>query len=228
MSRGSKLFLRKIYTEWYETIIKEASLLNEGKLLEIGSGDGFLKEIHSEFITSDIRHLPHLDMIIDAEKIPFDDEELSCIGMTNVFHHIPRPYLFLREAERTLKPGGKVIMVEPTNTLFSRFVYKNFHFEPFDEKGGREIREGAIANQALPYIYFERDRHWFETTFTQLKIEKIEYHTAFRYIISGGMSMRQLLPSFSYPVIHGLELMLHPLRNQIAMFSTIILKKLMD
>ena len=119
-------------------------------------------------VTSDILSLPNVDKVFSAEELPFNENELASIVMLNVFHHIPKPYLFLKEAERTLVKGGKIIMIEPANSALARFIYKRFHHEPFDEKGGREIEAGnplSNSNQALPYIYFERDLNLFKTQF---------------------------------------------------------------
>ena len=33
-------------------------------------------------------------------------------------------------------------MIEPANSVLGRFIYKNFHHEPFDETGEREIKPG--------------------------------------------------------------------------------------
>lgn len=219
----SKPFLKKIYLYWYSFFTEGAKALPEGTLLEIGSGGGFLKEVMPNIVTSDIQPLPHCDKVFSAEAIPFPDNSVAGIFMVNVFHHIPKPHLFLKEAERVLKPGGKIIMVEPANSPWSRLINKNFHHEPFDEKGGWEIAStGPMSgsNQALPYIYFERDRQKTEQTFRQLTVEKITYHSPVSYIISGGVSRHAMLPSFSYGIIHVLEKACSPLARLMGMFMT--------
>jgi SAM-dependent methyltransferase len=225
----SKVFLKKIYTKWYADFVNKIPGLPAGKLLEIGSGGGFLKELIPELITSDIMPLDHCDMIISAEEMPFEKNELSGIFMLNVFHHIPKPYLFLKEAERTLKPGGKIIMIEPANSAFGRWIYKTFHHEPFDIKGDWEIASSGPlsgSNQALPHIYFERDRKKFEQQFTQLKIQSINYHTPVLYLLSGGVSRKALMPVWAFPFWNFIEKMLHPIRRQLGMFQTIEILKI--
>src|SRR6187402_25446 len=111
-----KPFLKKLYNDWYDVFIKKAKEIKTGKYLEIGSGGGFLKEVFPEVITSDILNLPGVDQVFSAEELPFKENELASIMMLNVFHHIPKPYLFLKEAERTLVKGGKIIMIEPANS----------------------------------------------------------------------------------------------------------------
>jgi len=223
-----KPFLKRLYNDWYAIFIKKAKEIKNGKHLEIGSGGGFLKEVFPEVITSDILALPNVDMVFSAEEMPFKENELASIVMLNVFHHIPKPYLFLKEAERTLVKGGKIIMTEPANSALGRFIYKRFHHEPFEENGPREIKAGnplSNSNQALPHIYFERDLELFKKEFPQLKINSIKYHSPFSYIISGGVSRSAMLPYFMYNFVKGIEWLFSPLSKQIGLFCTIEVEK---
>jgi SAM-dependent methyltransferase len=224
-----KPFLKRLYNDWYDVFIKKAKEIRTGKHLEIGSGGGFLKEVFPEVITSDILALPNVDMVFSAEVMPFKENELASIVMLNVFHHIPKPYLFLQEAQRTLVKGGKIIMTEPANSALGRFIYKRFHHEPFEENGPREIKAGnplSNSNQALPHIYFERDLDLFKKEFPLLKINSIKYHSPFSYIISGGVSRSAMLPYFMYNFVKGIEWIFSPLSKQIGLFCTIEVEKI--
>ncbi len=224
-----KPFLKRLYTDWYLIFIIKSKEIKNGKYLEIGSGGGFLKDVFPEVITSDILILPNVDLIFTAEEIPFKENELASIVMLNVFHHIPKPHLFLKEAQRTLIKGGKIIMTEPANSALARFIYKRFHHEPFDEKGQREIKAGnplSNSNQALPYIYFERDLDLFKKDFPLLKINSINYHSPFSYIISGGVSRSAMLPFFMYNFVKGIEWLFSPFYKQIGLFCTIEIEKI--
>jgi len=223
-----KPFLKKLYEDWYSTFLQVEKEIPGGKFLEIGSGGGFLKEVFPGVITSDILPLECCDRVLSAEEMPFRDGELQGIFMLNVFHHIPHPWMFLKEAERVLSKGGRVVMIEPANSAFGRFIYRNFHHEPFEPAGEWEFpSSGPLSgsNQALPYIYFERDRVKLEKDFPSLKIRKIQYHTPFRYLISGGVSMRPLVPSWSFGFFKGMEKMLTPLSRKLGMFVTVELEK---
>ena len=224
-----KPFLKRLYNDWYLIFIIKSKEIKNGKYLEIGSGGGFLKDVFPEVITSDILILPNVDLIFTAEEIPFNENELASIVMLNVFHHIPKPHLFLKEAQRTLIKGGKIIMTEPANSSLARFIYKRFHHEPFDEKGQREIKAGnplSNSNQALPYIYFERDLDLFKKDFPSLKINSINYHSPFSYIISGGVSRSAMLPFFMYNFVKGIEWLFSPFYKQIGLFCTIEIEKI--
>jgi SAM-dependent methyltransferase len=224
----SKPFLRRIYLEWYNNFKNELSGLPEGKIVEIGSGGGFIKEIIPNIITSDI--LPNLgcDLTFSAESLPFEDNSLSAIIMLNVFHHIPRVEKFLAEANRCLIPGGKIIMTETANSVWSRFIYKNFHHEAFDPAGDWNLNgEGplSVSNQALPFIVFERDVELFRKKFPALSLIKLEYHTPLKYLISGGVSRKALAPYFTYDFIDFVERLLKPFNKFIGMFVNIVIQK---
>lgn len=193
--------------------------------MEIGSGAGFIKEEHNAIITSDIMPLHQCDMVVAAEDLPFKDQELSAIIMIDVFHHIPDSRKFLMEAQRTLKPGGKIRMIEPANTWFGRLIYKSLHHEPFDAKTSSWSfpSSGPLsgANTALPWIVFQRDKEIFHATYPELRIERIVHHTLFLYILSGGFSYKSMLPGWAFGVALFLENLLTPLHSILAMFHTI-------
>lgn len=167
-----KPFLKKLYTEWYSEFIKSVPSLPEGKLVELGSGGGFLKTLCPSIICSDILPLPGNDITFSALEMPFSENEISGIFMIDAFHHIPDSDKFLHEVSRVLKKDGQMIMIEPANSMWGRFIYKNFHHEPFITSGDWHIPDiGPLsgANDALPWIVFERDIKKFNTLFLPLK-----------------------------------------------------------
>ena len=70
-----------------------------------------------------------------------------------------------------------------------------------------------------------RDREVFEREFADLKIVRIRNHTPLRYLLSGGLTLRQLVPSFSYRLVTVVEWLLSPLSGWLGMFQTIQLEK---
>jgi SAM-dependent methyltransferase len=225
-----KPFLKRLYTEWYAALLDACrDQLATGHCLEVGSGGGFLAAQEPRVITSDILQLPGVDVVCDAQGLPFSDGSLSAIVMLNAFHHIPSPARFLSEAERTLAVGGKIVMIEPANSWFGRLIYKRFHHEPFDEHAGLEIRAGSPlsnSNQALPYIFFEREKAWFEEQFPRLRVRRIDYHSPLRYIASGGLSMPALLPTWLYPAVSLAERVLKPFSRRLGLFCTLEVERL--
>lgn len=223
-----KPFLKKLYIDFYTQFKNLIPEPETNVLVELGSGGGFIKEVIGSVITSDILELPNVDKVFSALEMPFEDTSVDALFMFDVLHHIIDPGAFFKEAMRCLKPSGKIVMIEPANTLWSRFIYKNFHHELFDPEAQWGLKEsGPVShgNGAMPWIIFSRDRQIFENGFPQLQIVKMRNHTPLRYLLSGGLTLRQLLPSFTYPIIKAIEYILSPLNNLLGMFQTIELEK---
>ncbi len=223
-----KGFLRRIYQEWY-LAISGALPLGDGPVLEIGSGAGFLSDFIPDLITSELSFSPGIKTVIDGRELPFGDRVLRGIVMTNVLHHIPNPRQFFAEAVRCVRGGGVVVMIEPWVSPWSRVVYTRLHHEPFLTEAAQwdfpQCGPLSGANGALPWIIFERDRKQFEREFPMLLIRVIKPMMPFRYIVSGGISSRGLMPECTYSLWSGLEKALNPLICYLSMFAQIELQR---
>jgi len=219
-----KAFLKRIYEEWYGWI---ASCIpdGEGRVLELGSGAGFLDEYIPDLISSEAFLSPFAQVIMDARALPFPARSLKSIVMVDVFHHIPDVRAFMKEASDSLIPGGKILMVEPWVTPWSCYVYKNFHHEHIDveSRNWSFTASGPLsgANSALPWIVFSRDRRSFESEFPELRIEGITIEKPFAYLLSGGLSFRSFMPGVMYGLWNTFENMLSPWMAYIGMFARI-------
>lgn len=224
-----KGFLRRLYGEWYDQIAC-ALPSGEGPTVELGSGAGFLSEPLPGLITSEVFYCHGIRIVLDGQSLPFVDSSLRAIVMVDVFHHLPAVRRFLQDATRCLRPGGRIIMIEPWVTPWSRRVYRHFHHEPFVPDATRwEFASGgplSSANGALPWIVFSRDRVRFLKEFSDLRIEEIRLMMPFAYLISGGMSLRAFCPGMFYRAVRVMEGWLTPFLPRLAMFAQITLKKM--
>lgn len=225
----TKPYLNKLYLDFYNEFKNSIQGDIEKKIIvELGSGGGFLKKIIPNAITSDIIQLPTIDKNFSANDMPFENKKIDAFFMLDVLHHIHDPISLFKEVNRCLKTNGKSVMIEPANTIWGRFIWKYFHHEPFDPQAGWGFQKGDPlfnANSALPWIIFCRDRCRFEEIFPELKIVEIRPHTPFQYIISGGLSLKQLLPSMFFSYVKHIEYLLSPLNPYIGIFYTIKLIK---
>jgi len=220
-----KEFLRQLYDEWYRSILQTIPLDAPGIVVELGSGGGFIHEINPSVFTTDILNAPNLDAVLDASNLPFKGHSLKAIVMVDVLHHLPRVREFFREAARCIQTEGSIVMIEPWNTLWSQWIYRRFHREPFDPKvrNWRILNGGPMtgSNQALPWILFDRDREQFNSDFPEWSLDNLQLHSPFSYLISGGVSIRSLLPGKFFRICREIEDLLAPLMPKLAMFATI-------
>ncbi len=219
-----KAFLRHLYEEWYALLSAVQAELPTGPLVELGSGPGFLGEFLPGLVTSEVFYLPSVDLVLSGERLPFADESIAGIFMVDVLHHIPRPARFFAEAQRCLKPGGRVAMIEPWNSTWGRLVWRYLHHEPFEPGAGWELEEGgplSNANGALPWILTERDRERFKERFPKLRPIGAAPFMPLAYLLSGGVSARSLLPGFAYRPWRAAERLLSPCNRALGMFAVI-------
>ena len=223
---ASKPLLKAIYDEWYG-MLAAALPPGEGPVLELGSGAGYCDRYIPGLITSEVFHCPGVQLQLDAQQMPFQAGSLRAIVFTGVLHHIPNVRCFLSEASRCLRIGGKVLMIEPWVTPWSRIVYTYLHHEPFDA----EVKDWSFsssgplsdANIAIPWMVFKRDRQTFESEFPELRILEIKPFLPFRYVVSGGLALRNIVPGFTSPLWVGLERIVEPWMQRLGMYAFISL-----
>ena len=228
---NKNLILKNFYEDCYQIFKGEIKNSDQLKILEIGSGAGFIKKFIPNVITSEIIQLKGVDLTIDAERLPFLNKSLDVIILLNVIHHIPNTEKFLSECYRALKCDGQLLLIEPANTWFSRIIYKNFHHEDFDENGGWCLKKkgGRLsnANQAIPYIIFERDLKIFKEKFNGFSLIKKYKFKPIHYVLSGGFSYEPIFNNKLFlKIIRIIEFILSPFNNFLGLFMFIKIKKI--
>lgn len=227
----SKPFLKSIYDEWYGMLAADVPS-GEGQVLELGSGGGYCAQFIPGLITSEVFPCKGVRIVADAHHLPFSDGSLRAIVMTNVLHHLPDVRQFFAEATRCLRPGGKILMIEPWVTSWSRFVYGRLHHEPFhpDAQEWSFAKAGPLtgANGALPWILFIRDREKFAADFPLLSLDQARPFLPFRYLASGGVGMRSLMPGFTHSVWAGAERLMESQMHRLGLFAFISLVRQED
>jgi SAM-dependent methyltransferase len=193
-----KPVLRMIYDDFYDRIIAECV---PGVAIEIGGGIGNLKRGLPQVIATDIQFARWLDCVADAQHLPFRDGMAANIVMVDVLHHVEFPVHFFREAARVLRPGGRIVMVEPAITWGSTLFYRLLHQEPVRTSADPLIegipdpqRDPYNSNQAIPTLIATRDRDRFERSFPNLKIRHVVWFSLATYPLSGGFKRWCLIP----------------------------------
>lgn len=226
-----KKILRVIYHDWYRMIIE--NIVNDGPTLEIGAGTGNLKEYYTNLIASDNTYCEWLDVVLDAQELPYRDSSLGNIIAVDVLHHLEYPTLFLKEAQRTLKNNGRLIILEPYISPFSYLIYNYLHQEDVDFKVNlfnqernilRHQKKSFDGNSAIPTIIFFKEIEEFKQKFPHFQIVRQKLLSIILYPLSGGFEHKCLIPSWSVPFFLILERVLSPFSRVFAFRMFLILE----
>jgi ubiquinone/menaquinone biosynthesis C-methylase UbiE len=151
-------------------------------------------------ISSDIQFSPWLDLVADAQRLPFQDGTINNIVMLDVLHHIEFPALLFREASRVLGPGGRLVMVEPGITIGSTLFFRAMHHEPvrmnvdpLTEGAPDKYRSPYKSNQAIPTLLATRYREQFHQKFPDLVLREARWFSFVAYPFSGGFKPWSLM-----------------------------------
>jgi SAM-dependent methyltransferase len=192
-----KPVLRLVYDDFCDCI---AAACRDGLTIEIGGGIGNLKRRLTQVVGTDIQSTPWLDCVADAHRLPFADACAANIVMVDVLHHLEFPVVFFHEAARVLRPGGRVLMVEPAITWGSTLFYRLFHHEPV-RTAADVLKEGSPdprrdpydSNQAIPTLLATRDRDRFHRLCPALRIARVQWFSLAAYPLSGGFQPWSLI-----------------------------------
>ena len=224
-----KPILRSLYTIWYREI---ASQLAPGQTLELGGGSGNFKQFAPNVVSTDIVPLPWIDVVADAQDLPFENQSFNNIVMFDVLRHIENVTLFFQEALRVLQSGGRILMMEPYISLVSYPIYHFLHPEPVNLNQDPLIfvepspmRKPLDANQAFATILFERKFSDLKKKYPQfIKV----YHRRmafFAYPLSGGFDKPSLLPMSLLEPVLALENALSFMSRFLSFRILVILEK---
>lgn len=228
-----KRMLREVFTEFHHLFRKLDGRFfsGEGIEVELGAGVSPMRDSYPEVLATDIVEAPRLDRVINAEAMDFADQSVRTIYGQNCFHHFPHPDQFLNELDRVLAPGGGAILLEPYYGPIATFLFKRlFRTEGFDKNypSWETPIAGPMngANQALSYIVFIRDLKDYEHKHPSLRIVHQELVGNYlRYLLSGGLNFRQLLPDSFTGLVGLLEKLISPLNKWLALHHIIVIHK---
>jgi SAM-dependent methyltransferase len=207
--------LRICYTHWYRRLRAALPAPALGAWIELGSGPGFAAELIPELVLTDIVQAPWHAQQVAAEALPFADGEVGALVLLDVLHHVAAPTRFFAEALRVLRPGGRILLLEPYISPLSYLVYHFFHPELVDLAvdplagvvgAGGAAKDPFLSNQAIPTLIFCRGGgREFARRFPVLAVIRRERLAGFAYPATGGLSRRPLLPLPLWKALFAVE-----------------------
>lgn len=222
-----KPILHRCYIEFHRLMASYLSRLADGKMVELGAGMGNIHETIPDCLRTDLFPYPWIDQVENAYKLTFTNDSLSDLLMVDVFHHLRYPGTVLSEFHRVLKPGGRVIMMEPGISALGYIVFGPFHPESIGT--AKQIQWYAPEDWSPDKIdYYSGQgnatrifvQKYFASELIGWKIVEVKRIAALAYAASGGYSGPQLYPAFAYPFVKFLEKLMQPFP---ALFTTRLL-----
>lgn len=132
---GGSLYIGDRQHEQYLPLFSEHL---KGSLLDVGCGPvpyyEFYKDLVSENICVDyegcVHGKEHIDEFVDlneTRQLPFPAERFDTVLAADMIVHMKRPHEFMKEMERVLKPGGKLVLTAPFVYWMGEYPYEFFH-----------------------------------------------------------------------------------------------------
>lgn len=188
--------IRLLKADYYARIM--ALLPRRGRVVEIGSGCGGLKEFFPETISSDIFPMPWVDLVMTAEALPLADASVDALVGIDVLHHLERPLHFFREAARVLREGGKLVLIDPYVSAGSWIPWHWLHHEACSMREAFDFSQPfRMENNARATLWFERYAAAMDPLIRPLQIERKERLDVFYYPLVGGFKRWSLIPAFT-------------------------------
>ena len=131
-----------LFRYYQDLVIASTSSDFEGDIIELGgekkyNTQRFFKK--NKLIVSNISR--DFDTYINITAIPFRDNEIDNYIMVSMLQHVDDPFAAINEVKRTLKPGGKVLIInafshpicdEKDYWRFGEDAYHSFFKEEFE------------------------------------------------------------------------------------------------
>jgi SAM-dependent methyltransferase len=200
-----------------------------GDLLDFGCGNKPYKPLFvnvASYVGVDFENEGHshkneqIDYYYDGKTLPFDDEKFDSIFSSEVFEHIFNLDEILKELNRVLKPGGKLLLTCP-------FVWPE-HEKPYDfARYTRFALQSKLEGSGFEMVVVDKAGNFF-TTISQLQqaylTDVLFPKLTFPFLV-------KLAKTLVIPVLNIVGLLLNkifPVNNSLYLSNVIIVQKKAD
>jgi len=235
-ARGAAWAARPLLREVYRRALTaiERELAPGPRTVEIGGGSGMAREFLPQLLVTDIVATPHVDVVADATRLPFAASSVDNLIGIDCLHHLPHPSTLFAEATRVLRPGGRLVLIEPYISPVSRLAFALAHPEPVDlaadplpDDDRPVFATGGpfAANQAIPTLLFFRHRARLAARFPALALRTTRRMSTIAYPLSGGFSQPTWVPAWAAGAVWALERLTSPLAPLMAFRLLVTLER---
>lgn len=148
---------RKIYRipERMTEFVEEFGL-QKAKILDVGSGSGYLQDIVDDYtgldIASSAARYYHKPFVAGtATAMPFDDAQFDAAWSIWVLEHIPNPEAALSEIRRVVKPGGLLYLLPAWRCV--PWAAQGYEARPYSDFSlpGKLVKASIPVRRSLSY-----------------------------------------------------------------------------
>jgi SAM-dependent methyltransferase len=224
-----KPVLQRAYREFHRRIASHVDPTVPGKIVELGSGIGNIRDVIPNVVRTDLFANPWIDQVENAYALTFADGEVSHVILFDVFHHLQHPQTALRECRRVLAPRGRVIIFDPYVSVTGRIVYGPLHHEPIGSdpivadapRGFDPHHHSYYAAQGnATRVFWKGEAPEILSGWEVIARERIG---AWAYALTGGYSKPQLYPAALYPLVHQFDAVAEALPQLLALRALVVL-----
>jgi 2-polyprenyl-6-hydroxyphenyl methylase/3-demethylubiquinone-9 3-methyltransferase len=132
---GLHTLLDPVRGPYVTTVLEKAGIDSRSRVLDVGSGGGFLTATLSDAghdvigidpsmasVREADEHVQASFAVATGESLPFSDDSLDAVTCSEVLEHVDDPEVVVAEISRVLRPGGLLVFSMPNRTLLSRLV----------------------------------------------------------------------------------------------------------
>jgi SAM-dependent methyltransferase len=192
-SRNLRALLRNRFA-WMNDFIRPDQIV-----VELGCGAGLTQFFldHPRILATDLRPYGWVSACVDALHLPFAPGSVDVFICANMIHHVASPARFLDTILACLRPGGVLLIREPTPSFLLLCLLRVMRHEGwsldvdvFDPDAlANDPADAWSGNNAVSLLLFQ-DKQRFARRFPEFQIEFDMFSECLMFPLSGGVTAK--------------------------------------